>query len=72
MERQLINAICQQVARKFPETKGVQPKVTSRPQDQYLLVFKSSATTADGRTLPRTVRVVADANGKIIKMTTSH
>lgn len=72
MERQVINAICQQVNRKFPETKGVQPKVTERPNDQFLLVFKSSVTTADGRSLPRTVRVVADADGKIIKMTTSH
>jgi hypothetical protein len=58
MDRQLISSICTQVYRKFPETNGSQPKVT--------------ATTADGRSLPRTVRVVADSKGKILKMTTSH
>ena len=72
MDRSLLNSICNQVYRKFPETNGAQPKVTSRPEDQFLLVFKAAVTTADGRSLPRTVRVVADARGKIIKMTTSH
>lgn len=72
MDRQILNSICSQVARKFPETRGVQPKVSNRPEDQFLLVFKASAETADGRSLPRVIRVVADANGKIIKMTTSH
>ena len=72
MDRTLLTSICNQVYRKFPETSGVQPKVTARPEDQYLLVFKAKAITADGRSLPRTVRVVADARGKIIKMTTSH
>lgn len=72
MDRSLLNSICSQVNRKFPETNGVQPKVTERPDNQFLLVFKASAVTADGRSLPRTVRVVADARGKIIKMTTSH
>ncbi len=72
MDRALLNSICSQVHRKFPETSGVQPKVTERPDDHYLLIFKASALTADGRSLPRTVRVVADARGKIIKMTTSH
>jgi hypothetical protein len=72
MDRQLISSICTQVYRKFPETNGSQPKVTARPDDQFLLVFKAVATTADGRSLPRTVRVVADSKGKILKMTTSH
>jgi hypothetical protein len=72
MDRSLLNSICNQVYRKFPETSGAQPKVTARPEDQFLLIFKASVKTADGRSLPRTVRVVADARGKIIKMTTSH
>jgi hypothetical protein len=72
MDQNLLTSICNQVYRKFPETSGVKPKVTTRPEDQYLLVFKTTATTADGRSLPRMVRVVADARGKIIKMTTSH
>ncbi|HMN63138.1 MAG TPA: hypothetical protein PJ988_22415 [Anaerolinea sp.] len=72
MERSLFNSICSQVYRQFPETKGAQPKVTARPDEQYLLIFKAAVTTGDGRSLPRTIRVVADARGKIVKMTTSH
>ena len=71
MDRQVVSSICNQVSRKFPETSGVQPKITTRPDGQFLLVFKTSVTTADGLTLPRTVRVVAEAGGKIVKFTTS-
>ncbi|MBI4926587.1 MAG: hypothetical protein HY835_02400 [Anaerolineae bacterium] len=72
MDRQVIQAICAQVNKKFPGTSGVQPKVTQQSETQYVLVFKFSAQTADGRNLPQTVRVVADAAGKISKMTASH
>lgn len=71
MHTQLISAICSQVYQQFPETKGCTPKVQETSADQYLLIFKGSARTADGRSLARTVRVVANQNGKIIKMTTS-
>jgi hypothetical protein len=72
MERSSLVSICNQVYRKFPEMSGVQPKVTTRPDNQFLLVFKTSVAVADGRSLPRAVRVVASAEGKILKMTTSH
>jgi hypothetical protein len=71
MDRQLLSSICEQVYRKFPETAGTQPKVTSRSENEFLLVFKVSVTTADGKSLPRIVRAVADASGKIIKLSTS-
>jgi hypothetical protein len=71
MDRHFISSVCEQVYRKFPETAGTQPKVTARSENEYLLVFKVNVTTADGKTLPRIVRAVADANGKITKLTTS-
>jgi hypothetical protein len=71
MDRKLLNSVCEQVYRKFPETDGTQPKVTTRSENEYLFVFKVSVTTADGKSLPRVVRAVADANGKITKLTTS-
>jgi hypothetical protein len=51
--------------------KGVHPKVTHPTDEQMLLIFVGSAITASGKTISRTVRVVADARGKIQKMTTS-
>jgi hypothetical protein len=71
MESKLIESINKQVYKKFPEVQGSNPTLTPRPGEQVLLVYKANVPTADGRTLERTVRVVADASGKIIKMTTS-
>jgi acetylornithine/succinyldiaminopimelate/putrescine aminotransferase len=71
MEKQLLDKICEQIYRRFPEVKGKKPSVKAQPNDQFLLVFSGVAKTADGHSIPRTVRVVAAANGKVIKTTTS-
>jgi hypothetical protein len=71
MERKLIENICKQVYKKFPEVNGIQPVLSERPENQTLLVFKGSATTADGHAIQRIIRVVSDQTGKIVKMTTS-
>jgi hypothetical protein len=72
MDRKLIDNISKQIYRKFPEVDGSQPSLSERPDNQTLLIFKGSATTADGHTIQRVIRVVADANGKILRTTTSH
>ena len=72
MDRKLIDAICKDVYKKFPEVSSSRPVLSDRPDGQVLLVFKGTAQTADGRTMQRTVRVVADQAGKVIKITTSH
>jgi hypothetical protein len=71
MDRKLIDNINKQVYQKFPEVNGVKPVQTARPGEQVLLVYKGVGITADGRSIQRSVRVVSDASGKIIKMTTS-
>ena len=72
MDRKLIDSISKQIYKKFPEVNGSQPALSERPDNQTLLIFKGSATTADGHTIQRVVRVVADASGKILRTTTSH
>ncbi|MBE0699718.1 MAG: hypothetical protein IH586_22560 [Anaerolineaceae bacterium] len=69
--RQSIASICEQVYRRFPEVAGKQPRVQSQSGDQLLLIFHGSAKTADGRSIPRIIRVVVSPDGKIVKMTTS-
>jgi hypothetical protein len=76
MDSKTVNSICSQIYRRFPEVNGVHPKV--QPQSTsgqvgstYLLIFKGTATTADGKTLPRIVRATVDEQGKILKVTTS-
>ncbi len=71
MNRQTLSNICDQIYRRYPEVAGKSPKVQNRPGDQVLLVFSGSVNTADGHRMPRTVRVVAGLDGKIIKVSTS-
>ena len=71
MDPKLIERICKQVYKKYPEVDGAAPALSDRPENQILLVFKGSATTADGHTLQRVVRVVVDGTGKILKSSVS-
>jgi hypothetical protein len=72
MDQKTLDSICKQVYQKFPEAKGVKPKVKAYSETQSLLLFQTTSTTADGKSLPRTIRVVVDQTGKISKMSTSH
>ncbi len=71
MERELVTAICRQVYRRFPEMEGRSPKVKMQGESQVLLIFSTKVTSASGRTLEKTVRVVASDSGKILKMSES-
>ena len=70
MERETVVKISKQVYRQFPEVSRSKPAI--KPQgDNYLLLFRGSAITASGHKIERNVRVVADKNGRIMKVTTS-
>ncbi|MEK6256805.1 MAG: hypothetical protein N2C13_05755 [Chloroflexota bacterium] len=78
MEQKVINSISSKVSKKFPEVSGKKPSVKRRPvaksqtaAETFLLIFKGMAVGPGGKSIPRQVRVVANAKGKIIKMTTS-
>jgi|WetSurMetagenome_2_1015567.scaffolds.fasta_scaffold1015795_2 hypothetical protein len=71
MDHKQLESICSQVYQRFPEVKGVQPKISTPGDSQTLLIFSGKATTADGKTITRNVRVVVGPTGKIVKMTTS-
>ncbi|KPL77829.1 hypothetical protein ADN00_08050 [Ornatilinea apprima] len=71
MEKQLLDKICEQIYRRFPEVNGKKPTVKSQPNEQVLLVFSAVAKTSDGHSIPRTVRVLVSSNGKVLKTTTS-
>jgi hypothetical protein len=71
MERSVLDKVCRQVYRRFPNLKNKKPKVTSQGNDRYLLLFSSSGKTPDGKTIKQTVRVVTDNSGRILKTSTS-
>lgn len=73
MEAKYVKSISTQVYRKFPEMKGVKPKVRAQTAggSKYLLTFQTIVVLAMGKSMTRWVRVVASDQGEILKITTS-
>lgn len=83
MDPNLLKRVVAQVHKRYPEFAGCQPKVRlqTTPQGRaaseppnYLLTFKGMVTTnsaAGAKTMPRYLRIVVNAQGKILKETTS-
>jgi len=71
MDSKVKTIVCAAVYRQFPEVKGDVPQVKTLPGDKYQFVFHGKGQTEDGKSLPRTVRVVADEDGRILKLSTS-
>ena len=71
MDSKIKTTVCNSVYRQFPEVKGAVPTVKSLPGEKYQLIFHGKVQTADGKSMERTVRVVSDEDGKILKLTTS-
>lgn len=76
-----LDSISRQVYRQFPELRGERPSVQRQAvaaakgkgdgPERYVLTFKGSRSTPDGRTLARIVRATADERGRILKISTS-
>lgn len=74
-----IDSIARQVYRQFPEIKDARPSVQNQPaaktlgaaSGQFVLTFKGQGQGPGGKAIPRIVRVVADARGKVLKISTS-
>lgn len=76
MDPKLIEKITKKVYSQFPELKGSKPKVKqskmiSSQQTNFVLTYNTISKDIRGNKIPRSVRVVANPNGKIIKMSTS-
>jgi len=69
-----IDKISNEVYRKYPDLKGVKPKVTPREgvkSSDTLLVYQKKVSGPGGKSINRIVRAVADESGKIKKISTS-
>ncbi len=72
LTRNQIDAICKRVYARFPELQGARPQV--KPQqangrELFLLRFEARVNLSDGNTMRTAVRVIADVDGKVVKMT---
>jgi hypothetical protein len=71
MEKSLLNKVCQQVYSHHPEVRNTQPNVTEQEDGKFLLIFTGTAFGSNGKPIPRTIRAVVDATGKIVKLSSS-
>lgn len=80
IDKKNIQKITAQIVRRFPEMAGCTPIVQQQKSAQakslasdstYVLTYQGSARLAEGKTLPRHVRVVVDGQGNILRISTS-
>jgi hypothetical protein len=71
MDKAIISKVCAQVYQRTPEVRNIQPTITEQDEGRSLLAFSGTAFGANGKPIPRIVRVVADSEGKIIKISSS-
>lgn len=70
MDARTLDAVCNQVYRRFPAVNGSRPSIQAQV-GKSLLIFKGKAATENGKTLTIVVRATVDETGKIIKMSSS-
>ena len=74
LSKSQIDAICKRVYKRYPELRGTRPRVKSQGangNERFQLLFKSRIALDDGASMPVTVRAVANASGRVIKMSSS-
>jgi len=71
MQKNIYDQICSQIYKKYPTMKNSKPEVKAQPNGDYLLIFGARQKTANGHTMPTTLRVTADEKGKIKKVSSS-
>jgi hypothetical protein len=83
IDSKTLNQITQQVQARFPEVNGCLPKVRPQPTPKtnnpvgatptprYLVTYRSQSALPSGEHIVRWIRVVVEAQGKIVKITTS-
>lgn len=71
MNKQVIEKVCSEVYKQFPQYEGISPEINSQPNDTHLLVFQSSGKTANQKSIQLSIRVLVDGRGDILKITSS-
>lgn len=74
MDGNAVEKVTREVVRTYPEMHGVSPVVRREPQaghDHYLLTYRTKVSVPGGKSMTRIVRVVADARGRVLRISTS-
>jgi len=76
MDRELVDQINRKVVKQFPEMRSVRPVIQREDSSRngkakFRLTYKGEAELPGGRKIRRIVHVIADENGRVIRMSTS-
>ncbi len=79
MNEYLLRWINYRIYHQFPEVAGARPTIRRRPappgralaMPTYQLTYRATVTTSNGHRLHRSVRVVVNGLGRILRITTS-
>ena len=82
MDNKTISTVNRKVHQKYPETKGIKPKIkkqslakgssgNSVSGKNFLFTYHIKAVTSNGKSLNKYVRAVVNESGKIVKISTS-
>lgn len=76
MDAKKIDSVSKQVRHTYPEMDGCMPSVKRQPSpadgsDTFMLTYRGRASLPGGKSLSRIVRVVTDANGRILRISSS-
>jgi hypothetical protein len=65
-----VDKINQEVCKRYPEMRGVKPHLQQQGQN-LLLTYQTQVVLTGEKTMNRSVRVVVDESGKILKISSS-
>ena len=77
---QAIKTITKYVYARFPDIVGSKPRVQKRPvskskpvlsEGTFLVTFQKTAHSQEGIAIPRSVRVIVNQKGEILRVSTS-
>jgi hypothetical protein len=76
MDNEIVANINRQVARRFPELRGVRPAIGSHADKgngaaRYVLTYRTQISLPGNRSMTRIVHVTVDEKGRILRMSTS-
>ena len=72
---EIVKNLTNQALKKYPEFKGIKPKVkwslTSNDNQTCTLSFQTIISTSNGRDLYRRIKIIGNDEGKILKISSS-
>lgn len=71
MNKQVIEKVCSEVYKQYPQYEGIQPEIKTQPNDTHLLIFQTSGKTFNQKSIQLNIRVLVDERGDILKITSS-